>query len=187
MADSFGLSFAPLQQQPGYGGDSSQGQPQNSIQQAIQILSLRRPTVWGSAAPAPAALISGQGGSASVTPNTLQMLLRHLQGQFGEPTQAPWQGPAAGDLSDLFGMGQRQPTTMGAGGMVAPAFRGPSIPDAAPPTFPTIPNPQIVYNQTPDYRTLPDESANGQNDLPSIVTEPSPFVRPAPTRRNREA
>lgn len=179
MADSFGLSFAPLQQQPGYGGTGTpQDQTTSPIQQAIQILSLRRPTVWGGAAPAAPSLLSGQGGSASLAPTVLQALMQHLQGQFGTQQAAPWQGPAAGDLSDLFGMGQQPPTRIGQGGMTAPAMRnpGPSYPDAPPPTFPTIPQPQIDYNQ--DQRMLP----NFQEEPPAPAAPERPggmFDRPA--------
>jgi hypothetical protein len=54
--DGFGLSFAPFAGKQGY-GDQGGGQL-SPVQEAIQILSLRRPTVVGASAPGPNGLIN---------------------------------------------------------------------------------------------------------------------------------
>jgi hypothetical protein len=87
MPDTFGLSFAPLdqpnaQQQPN--GGAAGGGNVSPVQQAIQILSLRQPRVFGASAPAAPQLLTSAGGSGVPDMQALlRALLQHLQGQVG--------------------------------------------------------------------------------------------------------
>lgn len=61
MADSFGLSFMPGAQDNGT-VNARVPPPRNPVQEAVQMLSLRPPKVYGARAIAPAPLLTGSGG-----------------------------------------------------------------------------------------------------------------------------
>lgn len=129
--DGFGLSFAPFAGKPGYGDHPTSGGQLSPVQEAIQILSLRRPTVVGASAPGPNALINpnapgGPGGAGSMGGGGFDLpdLLKRLLGQFG---------------------GQYQPPSMPKFGP-APEMPGGSY---APPQLPKVPAPGFDFGQGP--------------------------------------
>lgn len=111
--DTFGLNFAPLDQnkpnmaQPGTGSPAGGGS-NTPIQDAIQTLSLRIPHVVGAGALAPDALLNSPGGSAipGGTGLTLEALLRRLFAQPGGLQGVPTGGPVASmPMSPMPGLG----------------------------------------------------------------------------------
>jgi hypothetical protein len=158
--DGFGLSFAPFAGKQGY-GDQGGGQL-SPVQEAIQILSLRRPTVVGASAPGPNGLINpnapgGPGGAGAPGGMDFSALLQTLLKQFGGQYQAP-QMPKFGDQAQQpggsyappqlpkvpppgfdFGQGPKTPEP---GPMAPPPLQSPTPPARQPgPSFP-FPNPR---------------------------------------------
>jgi hypothetical protein len=138
MADTFGLSFAPLPNGPDQPQTPSQGAYGGSVspvQQAIQILSLRRPRTWGAGAPAPPALLSGTGGSQGVPdlPALLRTLMQHLQGPGVGP--GSMNGPTSGGpLAGVFGTPAGMPTVPNAQAPT-PGFEFINPTDPTPPLY----------------------------------------------------
>lgn len=89
---AYGLSFQPGGDQNGQGGQNGRGQ--TPVQQAIQLLSLRLPSVVGARAIAPQALLNAPGGAGlgggGMTVEAALALLRKLaqQSGMGMPPQA---------------------------------------------------------------------------------------------------
>lgn len=108
MADTFGLSFAPLDnpqnpQQPQNGGGYGSGAV-SPVQQAIQILSLRQPRVYGAGAPAAPQLLNAAGGGGVPDMQALlKALMLHLQGQMGMPDPNAGGGSPTGLSGPLGG------------------------------------------------------------------------------------
>lgn len=75
MADQFGISFVPGQQQPGGPGGEGDpsGGPVSPVQQAIRLLSLRLPKFSGPNGFAPPSLLNGPGaqGNPAFGPNPM--------------------------------------------------------------------------------------------------------------------
>jgi hypothetical protein len=136
MADDFGLSFSPLgNAQQGY-GQNAPNQQTNPLQEAIQILSLRRPRVVGATSPIPGPLLNGQGGGM----NGMSAIIQNLLSQFGG--QSPYQGffGNEGHTGPSAGPGPVLPTpriTPGQGG----APPAPPAPWSMPPSSPSMPGP----------------------------------------------
>lgn len=111
--NGFGVSF-----QPG----AQDGQSQQPVQQAIQLLSLRLPSVVGARALAPQALLQSQGGSAlgaQGSPDAALALLQRLLEQSRAQTPPQMGGGGQSDASNLLNIltgGGRGPDTY-AGGM----------------------------------------------------------------------
>lgn len=115
-----GVSFQP-------GAD--QGQQRTPVQRAVQLLSLRLPTVIGAQGISPQALLQSQGGvgfGGGMPPDAALELLRRLLGSAGQGAQGG-------------GMATPLQTTGGFGGG---GFGG-----AMPTGFPT---PRIIPQDTPD-------------------------------------
>jgi hypothetical protein len=151
--DGFGLSFAPFAGKQGYGDQG--GGPLSPVQEAIQILSLRRPTVVGASAPGPNGLINpnapggpgGAGGGGMDFSALLQTLLKQFGGQYQVPqlpkfqdqgqqqpggSYAPPQLPKIGNPGFDFGQGPKAPDPNPG----APPLQSPTPPRPAGPAFP---------------------------------------------------
>jgi hypothetical protein len=76
-----------------YGGQSGGG----PLQQAVQLLNLHRPTVYGAQAPAPSALLNAAGGSGLDLNALLQALVRGRNplGPMARPGDPALQAPTA--------------------------------------------------------------------------------------------
>lgn len=111
-----GQSFSPTQQDNGYQQRPQGGGQDTPLQQAIQILQLRMPHVFGAMAPAPAALLNAQ------TPLGFnpQAFLQRLMGGMG-------QSPMGGPMAPPFQVG---------GGPMAAAAPSPAAPSGPAPTPP---------------------------------------------------
>ena len=141
MADNnFGLSFSPT--------DSKQQQTAGSqldpIQEAIQILSLRRPTTLGASAPVAGGLFGQPSGQPDLSA-LLQTLMRQFGGQYRVPPL---------------------PKTTMDGGMGGP---GVGIPPA--PAPPVLQNPSFGFSPGPQAGPV-DGSAPSQ--APFQRPEPNP-------------
>lgn len=117
-----GLSFSPFNQSP----MRSNSQATAPVQDAIKILSFRMPSVVGSSAPAPGALLGGPTPQGSGMDGGLaqELLKRLLQGQGtapvpGMPTPGVPGGPSAAPMS--------MPGQIGAGASI-----GASLPQGNP-------------------------------------------------------
>src|SRR5690349_7702100 len=84
MDNSFGLSFAPFSGGPGVNNQDPNLSP---VQEAVQILSLRRPTLTGTS-PVPNALYQAPGESA-FGPQGLNALLQTILGLAGGQYRRP--------------------------------------------------------------------------------------------------
>lgn len=99
--DGFGLSFAPFSGRPGY-GDNGGSSPLSPVQEAIQILSLRRPTVLGAQAPVNSALLGQPSGGPDLSA-LLQTLLKNFgQGQYHPPQFPKMTDPGSAMMSGSF-------------------------------------------------------------------------------------
>ncbi len=88
MADNpFGLSFSPLTSNLPQQGQYGQGG--GPLQEAIQTLQLRRPTVYGAQAPAPAQLLNSQGGAGIPGLQQLLHALAQASGYQGQDQSQP--------------------------------------------------------------------------------------------------
>lgn len=129
-----GQSFAPLgdptQQRPSAGGANTAGP-----QEAIRVLNLRMPRVFGAGAPAPAQLLTSPGSAGLPQQNAhnplIEAILRAVMGGFGGGPQV---APSAPGGMPPGGMSQGMP----GGGAPAPS--------------PTIPAPAVHYQPNPPGR-----------------------------------
>lgn len=141
MANDLGISFSPF-------GDANDptnkrgGGSAPSPQEAIRILSLRRPSVVGANAPIPGVLLNAQGGGAfggsgMNLEQLLQLLYGQRQGMGGTPA---FPSPGGGSVS---GYGAPPPSVI------------PSQPDSGPPPpsvqWETIPQPNPQMPSSPIY------------------------------------
>lgn len=91
---AYGVSFQPGAQQNGNGtGERDRSARATPVQQAIQLLSLRLPSVVGARALAPQGLLQGQGSAGLATSGmSLEAFLRRLMQQSGAGIPAQAQG-----------------------------------------------------------------------------------------------
>lgn len=151
MADPFGVSFSPANQQSG-NTQQQQGRP-TPVQQAIQTLSLRIPRVAGAGSLAPQALLNSPGGAnvggpvdaASMLEQIKRMLFGNQQpGQIGTGPDLPrdngGSAPMPPSPMDPGGRGMPVP---GPGGFTPPwqpPPQQPGAPPEAPPAPPMAPS-----------------------------------------------
>jgi len=131
MADA-GLTFSPLNTQPGQPGRGS-----NTVQDAIKLLSFRLPTTGPTASPLLGPPTGGMPGTSSWLMQLLQGLIRNPGTQTGQTGQPPL-GPPRPSVQLATGpvpSGQGAPTgtppmvrTPGSGPLTAPGG-GVSAPD----------------------------------------------------------
>ena len=91
MANDFGLTFAP-------GAPSGAAKRRNPVQEAIQILSLRLPKVFGARAPAPTPLLTGPGGMGqpAARGNVVAQALAQMAGLPPSMARPPQMAPSLG-------------------------------------------------------------------------------------------
>lgn len=90
MASPFGVSFVPGQPSPqGVAGGAGQRSPDRGVQEAVQILNLRLPKVYGSRSIAPSPLLTAPGGMGQPAAhgNVVAQALAQMAGLT--PRQAP--------------------------------------------------------------------------------------------------
>lgn len=171
MADPFGISFAPTDQNAQVRGDGQRGT--SPVQTAIQTLSLRVPHIAGAGAIAPQPLLesggsAGLGGSMNPNAASILELLKRLFGGSGAPVNGvPGQEPRSPNVYGDPGGGQ-------SGIPGGPEQRTHPIP------FPGgLPNPNII----------PGNIGGNQNPFPDPETfAPSPQspLMGGPPQRNKQ-
>lgn len=183
MANGFGISFVPgAQDDPTrVNGNGRPGAPKNPVQEAIQVLSLRLPKVYGAQALAPAPLLTSPGGmgqpgaKGNVTAQALAQL-----GGVPMPAQAsPVSAPvlSGGPYTDWMRQ-ERSLSSSGSGS--GPSFGnhgGGSTPSASapPPAPPAPPRPPAI---------VPGEISGAPGS--PVVTMPGPWIDPRPHLPARE-
>lgn len=161
MADDFGATFAPFSDPSGKNASVA------PVQKAIQLLSLRVPRMVGAAAPVPASLLTGPGGTGrpDVHSAVLQSVLKTIMGQ-GMP------------------MADAEPP---ASPVAAPPLDAPPVDTSAPPIDPSAVEHEAPPLPTPPV-TVPPTVAPPRiapNPIPSPppdfkVEPPSPSAPPKP-------
>lgn len=170
-SQGFGVSFLPGADQQTNGGNGRPGAPQDRVQEAIQVLSLRLPKVFGARAIVPGALAMGPGGMGqpAAKGNVAAQALAQMAGL--PPGMAPPSLPAPMPLPPMAPPPQS-----------APVFGVPDTPDrrrpdsiirvppvfAPPPAPPMTPGPVVKF---PDPHQPPPQS------VPE--PPPAPFQRPS--------
>jgi hypothetical protein len=146
-----GASFAPGQD-PNQQQQGSQGVP---LQEAIRLLALRLPRVFGAQAVSPGALLSGPGGSALGNP-LAALVLQSLMPAMGQEPPSPQQAsPSPGPTAGPMPGGKVKPAGLPGGMPGGPPMPGPgpmmpSAPMGPPPAaFVPMPKINVIPNQPP--------------------------------------
>lgn len=137
MDNSFGFSFAPTPDNAAMGPRNGQV---SGVPQAVQVLSLNLPKVFGARPVAPADLLTSQGGHGidPVASAVLQTLLKTMRGM---PGSAPFGQPPSGQPGSLPG------GTAGPNPFPTPQDPWNGNQPPAPPPF--TPKPHIVTQDNP--------------------------------------
>lgn len=152
---ALGVNFAPGSR------EEQQPQPQQPLQEAIKLLSLRLPQVVGANSPIPAPLLQGQGsmGQGDQTGNPLLDMLRRLLGGM-----APQQ--------DMMGVGA--PNMMGMPGPPqGPGRTGRGVPMPEPGPLP-LPGP--FPNPKPRVIPIENPPQAGPGPMTSPWSQPEPDI-----------
>lgn len=181
MAMPYGVSFLPgtEAQQHGNGAGASRS-PNRGVQEAVQILSLRLPKVYGTRPIAPAPLLTGPGGMGqpAAKGNVVAQALAQLAGLT--PRQMPAPAPMAPMLPPAMALPMapvlptnpysdwrnqerdinQPPSDSGGSSAPSPSAPAPSWPSQPPPVS------QPVYEAPPPPRVVPGEPRDTPTPIP---------------------
>jgi hypothetical protein len=153
-SQGFGVSFLPGADQQLNGGNGRPGAPQDRVQEAIQVLSLRLPKVFGARAIVPNALATGPGG----------------MGQPGASGNATAQA-----LAQLAGLPPGAPPPSAPAPFLPPSMGPTPTPPWSVPDTPGRPRPDTIYR-------IPDQPSQSQApiNVPPIMAPAPPPSTPGP-------